>query len=229
MSLWDKVTAGGVKDELIQGLTSGELSPNFEVIREYTDHSGGRNIVGNTIATAFFLPWIIIGLIFIGVSFLILFSPDSEAPIWTSGCTFIAGSIATIIGFSTVKASVGEVVNPDDYVKYEVTVFFNSRERYLAKIEVILDATDDDLIGDITIVDEIILSDKSEIKCKFRPGSDGAVTTDSHNYFVSHGNVSIIIDHHGYLKDKAKTEIADQWSKKLGIKVGTPLLTHLIG
>ena len=226
MSLYDKVNAGGAKDDLIQGLTSGELSPHFEVIREYTGHTGGRNIASNTYATAFFLPCLIIGIISIGASFLILFSPDSEAPIWTSGCTLIAGSIATITGFSAVKASVGEVVDPDDYVKYEMTVFFNSRERYLAKIEVILDATDDNLIGDITIVDEIILSDKSEIKCEFHPGSDGGMTSDSHNYFVSLGNVSITIDHHGYLKDKEEIKIADEWSKRLGVKVGTPLFGY---
>jgi len=225
MSLLDKYSNNEAKDELIKGLTSGQISHRFEVIREYTSHTGGRNIVGNTAATVFFLPWIIVGLVFIGATFLILFNPDSEAPIFLGCCTFAAGSIAAMIGFSAVRNSVGEVVNPDDYVKYEVTVYFNKRERYLAEVKVILDATDTNLIGDITFLDEIILSSKSVIHCRYRPGSDGAVRPDYNNYFVSHGDVSIILDNHTYLSDKARKELAEEWSEKLGIEIGTPLVS----
>ena len=70
------------KDELLKGLVTGDISHRFEVIREYTRSFGGRKIVGNTASTIFFFPWIIAGLVFIGASFLILFSPDSEAPIF---------------------------------------------------------------------------------------------------------------------------------------------------
>ena len=68
-----------------------------------------------------------------------------------------------MIGFFSVRDSVGEVINPEEYEKYEVTVFFNRGERYLAEVKVVLDATNDDLIGDITFLDEITLSNKSEI------------------------------------------------------------------
>ena len=138
------------KDELLKGLVTGDISHRFEVIREYTRSLGGRKIVGNTASTIFFIPWIIAGLVFIGASFLILFSPDSEAPIFLSCCTFGAGSIAAMIGFSGVRGSVVEMVNPEDYEKYEATVYFNRRERYLTEVKVVLDATDDDLIGAVS-------------------------------------------------------------------------------
>ena len=212
------------KEELLKGLISGEISHRFEVIRESKSSTGGRGIVGNTASTIFFIPWIIVGLIFVGVSFLIIFSPDSEAPIFLSCCTFGMGSLAATIGFSGVRGSVGEMVNPEDYEKYEVTVFFNRRERYLAEVKVVLDATDDDLIGDITFLNEITLSKKSEIYCRYRPGSDGAVRPDFNNYFVSHGLVSITLDSHTYLKDKQRNKIAKEWSEKLGVKIGEPLV-----
>ena len=214
------------KEELLKGLVTGDISHRFEVIREYTRSLGGRKIVGNTASTIFFIPWIIAGLVFIGASFLILFSPDSEAPIFLSCCTFGAGSIAAMIGFSGVRGSVGEMVNPEDYEKYEATVYFNRRERYLAEVKVVLDATDDDLIGDITFLNEITLSKKSEIYCRYRPGSDGAVRPDFNNYFVSHGLVSITLDSHTYLKDKQRNKIAKEWSEKLGVKIGEPLVTE---
>ena len=214
------------KDELLKGLVTGDISHRFEVIREYTRSLGGRKIVGNTASTIFFIPWIIAGLVFIGASFLILFSPDSEAPIFLSCCTFGAGSIAAMIGFSGVRGSVGEMVNPEDYEKYEATVYFNRRERYLTEVKVVLDATDDDLIGDITFLNEITLSKKSEIYCRYRPGSDGAVRPDFNNYFVSHGLVSITLDSHTYLKDKQRNKIAKEWSEKLGVKIGEPLGTE---
>lgn len=212
------------KGELIKGLASGEISHRFEVIREYTRSIGGRKIIGNTGSMIFFLPWIIVGLLFVGVSFLIVFSPDSEAPILLSCCTFGAGLLAASIGFSGVKGSVGEMIKPDDYEKYEVTVYFNRRERYLAEVKVILDAKDDELIGDITFLDEISLSKKSKIFCRYQPGSDGAVRPDFNDFIISHGNVSIQLDGHTYLKDKKRIEIAKEWSEKLGVKIGEPLV-----
>ena len=44
MSVWDEVSSGIAKDELIEGLVSGELDESFEVIREYMDSLGGRKI-----------------------------------------------------------------------------------------------------------------------------------------------------------------------------------------
>ena len=214
------------KDELLKGLVTGDISHRFEVIREYTRSFGGRKIVGNTASTIFFFPWIIAGLVFIGASFLILFSPDSEAPIFLSCCTFGAGSIVAMIGFSGVRGSVGEMVNPEDYEKYEATVYFNRRERYLTEVKVVLDATDDDLIGDITFLNEITLSKKSEIFCKYRPGSDGAVRPDFNDFIISHGIVSIQLDGHTYLKDKKRIAIAKEWSEKLGVKIREPLVWH---
>ena len=130
----------------------------------------------------------------------------------------------TMIGFFSVRDSVGEVINPEEYEKYEVTVFFNRGERYLAEVKVVLDATNDDLIGDITFLDEITLSNKSEIHCKFIPGSDGAVRPDFNNFFVSHGDVSIQLDGHTYLNEKKRIAIAKEWSEKLGVIIGEPLL-----
>ena len=63
----------------------------------------------------------------------------------------------TMIGFSSVKDSVGEVIYPDEYEKYEVTTYFNRREKYLTEVSVIIDATDKDKIGDITFIEEITL------------------------------------------------------------------------
>ena len=44
MSVWDEVSSGSAKDELVEGLVSGELDESFEVIREYMDSLGGRKI-----------------------------------------------------------------------------------------------------------------------------------------------------------------------------------------
>jgi len=212
------------KEELLKGLITGEISHRFEVIKESESSTGGRKVVRNTASTIFFLPWIIVGLVFVGISFLILFSPESEAPILLSCCTFGAGSIAAMIGFSGVRGSVGEMVKPEDYEKYEVTVYFNRRERYLAEVKIVLDATNDDIIGDITFLDEISLSNKSEIFCRYQPGSDGAVRPDFNDFIISHGNVSIQLDGHAYLNDKKRIAIAKEWSEKLGVKIGDPLL-----
>ena len=130
------------KKDLTKGLVSGEISHRFEVIREYTRSAGGRKIIGNTGSTIFFLPWIIVGLVFIGGSFLALLSPDCEAP-WAFCLMLPAGLLVASIGVAGVKGSVGEMIMPEDYEKYEVTVYFNRRERYLAKVRVVLDATDD--------------------------------------------------------------------------------------
>ena len=225
MSLLNQYSRNEVKNDLITELASGEISHRFEVIREYTGHTGGRNITSNTFSTIFFLPWLIGGLIFILAGFVALFGPDSEVPVFvTLCCIFPGGIIVTMIGFFSVRDSVGEVINPEEYEKYEVTVFFNRGERYLAEVKVVLDATNDDLIGDITFLDEITLSNKSEIHCKFIPGSDGAVRPDFNNFFVSHGDVSIQLDGHTYLNEKKRIAIAKEWSEKLGVIIGEPLL-----
>ena len=63
MSVWDEVSSGSAKDELVEGLVSGELDESFEVIREYMDSLGGRKIPKNAGLTVFFsamdLWWII--------------------------------------------------------------------------------------------------------------------------------------------------------------------------
>lgn len=213
------------KDDLVRGLVSGSISHRFEIIREYTGHIGGRNIASNTFSTIFFLPWLIAGPIFIIVGFVALFGPDSEVPIFvTLCCIFPSGIIVTMIGFSSVKDSVGEVIYPDEYEKYEVTTYFNRREKYLTEVSVIIDATDKDKIGDITFIEEITLSKKSRIHCRFRPGSDGAVRPDYNHFLVSHGDTSIILDHHTYLSDEQREEIANEWSTKLGIEIGEQLV-----
>ena len=225
MSLLNQHNRNEVKNDLIRELASGEISHRFEVVREYTGHTGGRNIASNTFSTIFFLPWLIGGLIFILAGFVALFGPDSEVPIFvTLCCIFPGGIIVTMIGFFSVRDSVGEVINPEEYEKYEVSVFFNRGERYLAEVKVVLDATNDDFIGDITFLDEITLSNKSEIHCKFIPGSDGAVRPDFNNFFVSHGDVSIQLDGHTYLNEKKRIAIAKEWSEKLGVIIGEPLL-----
>lgn len=223
MSLLNQYNKNGVKNDLITELASGEISHRFEVVRKYTGHTGGRNIASNTFSTIFYLPWLIGGLIFILAGFVALFGPDSEVPIFvTLCCIFPGGIIVTMIGFFSVRDSVGEVINPEEYEKYEVTVFFNRGERYLAEVKVVLDATNDDLIGDITFLDEITLSNKSEIYCKFIPGSGDE--RDFNNFFVSHGDVSIRLDRHTYLNEKKRIAIAKEWSEKLGVIIGEPLL-----
>jgi len=226
MSLLDKYDRNGAKDDLMRGLTTGNLSHRFEVIREYTKDIGGRNIVGNTLGTIFFLPWVVVGLIFVVVSFFIIFNPhgESEAPFYLGFCTLFMGSIAFMIGFSAVRNSVGEVINPDDYVKYETAVYFNRHEGYLAEVEIIIDATDENLIGDITLIDEIHITKKCEIFCRYHPGSDGAVRPDFNDFIISHGNVSIQLDGHTFLNDKKRIAIAKEWSEKLGVKIGEPLV-----
>jgi len=230
MSLIERYGGKDAKDDLIRGLSTGELSHRFEVIREYTGHVGGRNIIGNTFSTIFFLPWLIGGLIFILAGFVALFGPDSEVPIFvTLCCIFPGGIIVTMIGFFSVRDSVGEVTNPDDYEKYEVTVYFNRHEKYIAEVKVILDATDKDIIGDITFVDEISLSSKSEIFCSYQPGSDGAVRPDYNYFIVSHGDVSITLDNHNYLNDKNRMKIAEKWAERLGVKIREPLKSTTFG
>ena len=57
MSVWDEVSSSSAKDELIEGLVSGEIDESFEVIREYKDSLGGRKIPKKAGLTGFFLPW----------------------------------------------------------------------------------------------------------------------------------------------------------------------------
>ena len=54
--------------------------------------------------------------------------------------------------------------------------------------------------------------------------SDGAVRPDFNNFFVSHGDVSIQLDGHTYLNEKKRIAIAKEWSEKLGVIIGEPLL-----
>jgi len=68
------------------------------------------------------------------------------------------------------------------------------------------------------------LSKKSRIRCNFSPGSDGAVRPDFNNFIVSHGDISIQLDHHTFLNDNERNEIAKKWSKKLGVEIETPLV-----
>ena len=213
------------KDALLDELVSGNISHQFEILREYSNHEGGRNIVGNSLSTVFFTPWVIAGPVFVILGFVALFGPDSEVPIFvTFCCIFPSGVIVTMIGITGLKGSLGEIVNPDDYVEYEWTVYFNSREKYLAEVNVILDATDEDLIDEINFVNEITLSKKSRIRCRFHPGSDGAVRPDFNNFVVSHGDVSIQLDHHTYLSDNERNKIAGEWSERLGVEIGKPLV-----
>ena len=213
------------KEDLLEGLVSGNIPHQFEVLREFTSHEGGRNIVGNSLSTAFFIPWIITGPIFVILGFIALVGPDSEVPIFlTLCCIFPAGIIATSIGITGLKGALGEMVNPDDYVEYEVSVYFNRREKYMAEVNVILDATDDEIIGDINFVDEITLSNSSRIRCRFRPGSDGAVRPDFNNFVLTDGDVSIQLDHHTYLNDNMRDKIAKEWSGRLGVEIADPLL-----
>ena len=47
---------------------------------------------------------------------------------------------------------------------------------------------------------------------------------DYNNFLVSHGDTSIILDHHTYLSDEQREEIANEWSTKLGVEIGEQLV-----
>ena len=147
MGLWHRVSTNPAKEELTELLVTGEDDESFEVIRDYISKEGGRKLVKNTGITLAFLPFLLVGLLFVVIAFIILISPDSEVPIWGSLCSFGLGSVAMYVGWELVSESVGEVINPDDFEKSEVKVFFHDDYQYLAEVKVILDATDEDKIG----------------------------------------------------------------------------------
>ena len=230
MSVWDEVSSGSAKDELVEGLVSGELDESFEVIREYMDSLGGRKIPKNAGLTVFFLPWIFGGLFSVGISFIALFNPEIEvgflARLLISACSFIGGFVVLYIGWTFVSESVDEVIYPDDYEEWEITVFFHSEYRYLAEIMIITDATDEDIIGDITFLTEIFLTEKSEIICKFSPGGGGADSAypATNNFYVSNGSDELLISANYYLSNKNRVKMATDFSVKLGIEVADPLV-----
>ena len=133
-----------------------------------------------TCITLAFLPFLLVGLLFVVIAFIILISPDSEVPIWGSLCSFGLGSVAMYVGWELVSESVGEVINPDDFEKSEVKVFFHDDYQYLA-VKVILDATDEDKIGDIIFLKQIFLSDECEINANlFEDISEHTSRPDEH-------------------------------------------------
>ena len=229
MGLLQRVTTSPAKEELTELLVTGEDDESFEVIRDYISKEGGRKLVKNTGMTLAFLPFLLVGLLFVVIAFIILISPDSEVPIWGSLCSFSLGSVAMYVGWELVSESVGEVINPDDYEKSEVKVFFHDDYQYLAEVKVILDATDEDKIGDIIFLKQIFLSDECEIECEFDPGytDNHSGRPESNTFYVSDGNKNgtcITIFYRGYLKEAKRIEIAERFSKKLGIRIADPLV-----
>lgn len=230
MSVWDEVSSSSAKDELIDGLVSGELDESFEVIREYTDSLGGRKIPKNAGLTVFFLPWIFGGLFFAGISFIVLLNPEIEvgflARLAMAGCTFTGGFVVLYIGWTFVSMSVDEVINPDDYEEWKVTVFFHSIYRYLAEVMIITDATNEDIIGDITFSNELFLTEKSKIICYFSPGGGGADSyyPPNNNFYVSNESHKLCISENYGLSNKKRVKMAKDYSVKLGIEVADPLV-----
>ena len=229
MGLWHRVNTNPAKEELTELLVTGEDDESFEVIRDYISKEGGRKIVKNTGMTLAFLPFLLVGSLFVGIAFIILLSPDSEVPIWGSLCSLTLGSVAMYVGWMFVSESVGEVINPDDFEKSEVRVFFHEDYQYLAEVKVILDATDEDKIGDIIFLKQIFLSDECEIECEFIRGySDNHNSApDRNTFYVSDGNkfgTRITICYRNDLKQAKRIEIAEKFSKKLGIKIASPLV-----
>ena len=91
MGLLHRVNTNPAKEELTELLVTGEDDESFEVIRDYISKEGGRKLVKNTGMTLAFLPFLLVGLLFVVVAFIILISPDSEVPIWGSLCSFGLG------------------------------------------------------------------------------------------------------------------------------------------
>ena len=230
MSVWDEVSSSSAKDELVEGLVSGELDESFEVIREYKDSLGGRKIPKNAGLTVFFLPWIFGGLFFVGMSFIALFNPEIEvgflARLFISACSFIGGFVVLYIGWTFVSESVDEVIYPDDYEEWEITVFFHSKYRYLAEVMIITDATDEDIIGDITFSNEFFLTEKSKIICYFSPGGGGADSSypPNNNFYVSNESHKLCISENYGLSNKKRLKMATDFSVKFGIEVADPLV-----
>ncbi len=229
MGIWHRVNTNPAEEELTELLVTGEDDESFEVIRDYISKEGGRKIAKNTGITLVFLPFLLVGLLFVGITFIILLSPDSEVPIWGSLCSLSGGSVAMYVGWMFISESVGEVVNPDDFEKSEVRVFFHEEYQYLAEVKVILDATDEDKIGDIIFLKQIFLSDECEIECEFIRGySDNHTSSpDQNTFYVSDGNklgTRITICYRSDLKQAKRIEIAEKFSKKLGVRIAEPLV-----
>ena len=180
--------------------------------------------------TVFFLPWIFGGLFCVGISFIALFNPEIEvgflARLLISACSFIGGFVVLYIGWTFVSESVDEVIYPDDYEEWEITVFFHSEYRYLAEIMIITDATDEDIIGDITFLNEIFLTEKSKIICYFSPGGGGADSyyPPNNNFYVSNESHKLCISENYGLSNKKRLKMAEDFSVKLGIEVADPLV-----
>ena len=229
MGLWHRVNTNPAKEELTDVLVRGEEDKSFEVIRDYIFKEGGRKIAKNTSITVAFLPFLLVGLLFVGIAFIILLSPDSEVPIWVSLCSLTLGSIAAYVGWMFISESVGEVINPDDFEKSEVRVFFHEEYQYLAEVKVILDATDEDKIGDIIFLKQIFLSDECEIECEFIRGWSGEHSSrpDQNTFYVSGGDklrTKITICRRNELNPTKRIEIAEKFSKKLGVRIAEPLV-----
>ena len=229
MGLLHRVNTNPAKEELTEVLVTGENDEPFEVIRDYISKEGGRKIAKNTGITLVFLPFLLVGLLFVVVAFIILISPDSEVPIWGSLCSFSLGSVAMYVGWMFISESVGEVINPDDFEKSEVRVFFHEEYQYLAEVKVILDATDEDKIGDIIFLKQIFLSDECEIECEFIRGyvSEHSSRPDQNTFYVSGGDklrTKITICKRNELNPTKRIEIAEKFSKKLGVRIAEPLV-----
>ena len=196
-----------------------------EVIRADTHSTGGRKIIANTGKTIFFLPLFVGGLISVVVSLFVLFGYwDSEGETFPFCFALFFGSIILFLGFTSIKDSVGEMIIPDDYEKYVMAVYFNRRRRYIAEVKTIIDATNDDIIGNISFVKHISLS-KSKIFCRYHPGEPGEYgSPTSNDFIVSHGRESIRLDENRWLSDERRIAIAEDWSEKLGVKIGDPLI-----
>lgn len=229
MGLWHRVNTNPAKEELTEVLVTGENDESFEVIRDYISKEGGRKIAKNTGITLVFLPFLLVGLLFVGITFIILLSPDSEVPIWGSLCSLSLGSVAMYVGWMFISESVGEMINPDDFEKSEVRVFFHEEYQYLAEVKVILDATDEDKIGDIIFLKQIFLSDECEIECEFIRGhiSEHTSSPDRNTFYISGGHklgTKITICERNGLNSTKRIEIAEKFSKKLGVRIAEPLV-----
>jgi hypothetical protein len=205
------------------------LLDKCEVIRADTHSTGGRKITKNIGSTILYIPLLISGLISIPGSFFVIFLPTLDEVGFLVAFPFcfifFGGLIMTMIGFNGLKDSVGEMIMPDDYEKYVMAVYFNRRRRYIAEVKTILDATNDDIIGDISCVKDISLSKKSKIFCRYHPGEPGEYGSPTSNCFiVSHRRESIRLDKNHWLSDERRIAIAEDWSEKLGVKIGDPLI-----
>jgi len=202
------------------------LLEQCEVIRADTHSTGGRKIIANTGKTILFLPLFIGGLISVVVSLFVLSGYwDNEGETFPFCFALFFGSIILFLGFTSIKDSVVEMTMPEDYEKYVMAVYFNRRRQYIALVKTILDATNDDIIGEISFVKDISLSKKSKIFCRYNPGETGEYGSPTSNRFiVSHGRESIRLDANGWLSDERRIAIAEDWSEKLGVKIGDPLI-----